>query len=222
MLSISDSVGYLITIAGTLWGTLAIFGTELIEKRMTQNIEEAEKKRKVGKNRLKALRWPTESLRWASRLWGAATLLFAMEIIIEVSAVSVSFETYGLFFWLGLIVSAFAGIQTYRVFEFMMNRNYHPSFRLVEYVFIVNFGALDVTWAYVFYSALPFFNYDLLLGQLAVLAMPVSILASMPFMWALHKRKEGWEFIVSTLGVMSPYFILVANRVLLYFGVLLR
>lgn len=132
-------------------------------------------------------------------------------------------ETYGVFFWVGVIAACFGGIQTYRIFEFIMNRKYEPRFSLMFYAMTANVAILEILLGVTILPlwrilTLPFVS---LLTKVFVLLVPVGMVGSPWFVWNIERGIADWRFLVSYLMFLSPFAVLAFNVVLLRIGIVL-
>ena len=117
-----------------VWASMALLATELVEKKIEQNIqEESAKLSQRGKvikpRRIEALNWPKVEMKQASNLWVIASILLGADIVLRIQNFSITFEnSYDVLFYAGLIATIGAGIYSYRLFEFIIDRKYRPTY----------------------------------------------------------------------------------------------
>jgi hypothetical protein len=224
LLSISDTVGYLFAGAFGAWLTLAFFATDMVEKRIEVNVERATKDGKVGKRKIGILNWPKASLKQGTRLWGYASLLFGVEIGLEVASpyIGLLSTIFSYFYWGGVGLSLVAGFQTYRIIEFIMNPSYRPQ---VTMYFIGNMLfvlAIDFAGLYFFLQLYPIFSILLLWAKIFAILLVLSIFSSIPLLWQLRKRSERRKTTLIMMAFGAPYALLGIIIVIVVLSVLLH
>ena len=194
LFSNSDLLG-LLAIAITLWMTLPIFATDVVEAR-------------IGKRRLN---WPRESLKLGTHLWGFAALLIAIQFAINNIGSDLPFpDTHGVLAWCGLFFFGIAGFQTTLTIAFIMNPKYRLRINLASIFLGLVVSAADVMTVFFLILLYPTFGMMPIVGKAFTLLLIPSIVSSIPFWWATWTKKTPRFVNVMFLLLMSPYLFLIA------------
>jgi hypothetical protein len=121
--------------------------------------------------------------------WGAAALIFGLQFAMQALSSDLGFSIpyVAVFQYAGFLVWAVAGLESYRVFRFIVNPKYRPRIGLFAISLALSLGLLDIDSALWLVIYIPQLSIMTFWSKVMTFLMIPSIISSIPFLWELDR-----------------------------------